>query len=98
MKLNYGGKTNICIDCKKACGGCSWTAVDPETDELKFEPVPGWEAKKAFYMNCGVPQETYHITACPLFEMDEKRPVTKMGELSLEELRHLLAHWRRRGE
>ena len=71
--------TNICISCKKACGGCSWTAVDPITDKLKFEPVPGWTAKEVS-LNIGKNKHgkrsfvsTYWITACPLFEADERR-------------------------
>ena len=31
-----------CDTCRKACGGCSWTAIDPMTGEVRGEPVPGW--------------------------------------------------------
>lgn len=63
-------KSNICITCEKACGGCSWSAVDPRTNKVRFEPVPGWTAKKVL-LNLGTKHskttfcETYHITACP---------------------------------
>lgn len=63
-------KTNICFNCKKACGDCSWSE--------KFEPVPGWTAKKVM-LNLGVTHkkrrwaETYYITACPEFEPDPPR-------------------------
>lgn len=61
---------NICFDCERACGGCSWTEVDPETGKLRWEPVPGWTAEptvlKIGSNQTGLRyQETYHITACP---------------------------------
>ena len=73
-------KTNICIDCQKACGGCSWSEIDPETERPRFEPVPGWTARKVV-LNTGfdgrsnrkVFVETYHITACPQFVPDPPR-------------------------
>lgn len=75
-------RTNICIDCQKACGGCSWSEADPVTGKLRFEPVPGWTAKKVL-LNLGrrsgngrkVVTETYHITACPEFVPVEERKV-----------------------
>lgn len=69
---------NICIDCKKASGGCSWSEVDPVTGKILFEPVPGWDAKKVKLRNGqtrkGVPIyiDTYSIKACPLFEKEER--------------------------
>ena len=70
-----GQTTNICFDCKKACGGCSWSAVDPVTGKVKYEPVPGWTARKVRYCvgysgRKRVYTDTYHITACPLFDGD----------------------------
>lgn len=68
-------KANICFDCDRACGGCSWTEIDPETEKPRFEPVPGWTAKKV-KLRLGACNklvniaETYHITACPLFTPD----------------------------
>jgi hypothetical protein len=70
-------RANICIDCKKACGGCSWSAVDPKTGKIRFEPVPGWTAE-AVLLKLGAYgsrkyerlTDTYHITACPEFEGD----------------------------
>lgn len=69
---------NICFDCERACGGCSWTEVDPETGKLRWEPVPGWTAEptvlKIGSNQTGLRyQETYHITACPLFDRSPKR-------------------------
>lgn len=57
---------NICFDCDRACGGCSWSEVDLETKRTRFEPVPGWTAKKVLLHG----DQTYHITACPLFKPD----------------------------
>jgi hypothetical protein len=61
-------KTNICFDCDRACGGCSWSR--------NFEPVPGWTAQKVS-LNMGNSARrkqrytiTYSITACPLFTPD----------------------------
>jgi hypothetical protein len=73
-------QTNICFDCKKACGGCSWSEINPETRKPRFEPVPGWTAEKAILRTGtdmhGIQKiETYAISACPLFEEDEPRKV-----------------------
>lgn len=76
-----GGSTNICFDCTKACGGCSWTEINPDTKHPRFEPVPGWTAKKVL-LNVGshkggrVVIETYHITKCPQFTKDRPRKDT----------------------
>lgn len=63
---------NICVHCKNAFGGCSWSEVDPNTKKVRFEPVPGWTACKRVLMDYRVAGkrriiETYHITACPQF-------------------------------
>lgn len=77
--LKNKNKANICIDCKKSCGGCSWSAADPVTGKLLFEPVPGWTAKKVKLRlgesKKGVMRyiDTYSITACPLFEKDDRK-------------------------
>lgn len=69
---------NICIDCKKACGGCSWSEVDPSTGAIRFEPVPGWTAQKSKLLSgsnrdgSGRYVDTYSIKACPLFEQESK--------------------------
>lgn len=70
-----GRKTNICFDCRRACGGCSWSELDPDTGKPRFQPVPGWTAKPVRLnigtTTCGrVMVDTYHITACPLFSDD----------------------------
>ena len=68
-------KANIFFNCKKACGDCSWSE--------KFEPVPGWTAKKVM-LKTGTsgkkPRwvETYYITACPEFETDQPRKTSNL--------------------
>lgn len=70
--------TNICFDCQKACGGCSWSELDPDTLKTRFKPVPGWTAEKVKYQTQAINGgakfcDTYHITACPEFVRDEPR-------------------------
>lgn len=75
-------RANICFDCQKACGGCSWSEIDPSTKKPRFEPVPGWTAEP-IRMQIGnnqygkVMTDTYRITACPEFVADEPRQVEK---------------------
>jgi hypothetical protein len=86
-------KANICFDCQKACGRCLWSA--------KFEPVPGWTAKKTI-LQVGenrtgkVFHETYHITDCPEFEPDEKRKNIS-GEVTDDQFALMKAMWKREG-
>lgn len=78
MKNPKQNKANICMDCKKACGGCSWSRWDEKNKRVAFEPVPGWTAEKVPYKSepgrhsrnrYGVELDyTYKITACPEFE------------------------------
>ena len=71
--------TNICFDCQNACGGCSWTEIDPVTKRPRFEPVPGWTAKPVLLVigrdkgNKERITKTYHVTKCPQFIPDEPR-------------------------
>lgn len=67
--VKWGSTANICFDCQRACGQCPWSAHDPATGELLFLPVAGWSAKKSEKNG----NDTYHITACPLFIPDEPR-------------------------
>ena len=71
--VELGSKTNICFDCANACGGCSWSEIDPVTKKPRFEPVPGWTAKKVrLKLRTKHYAETYHITACPEFVPDNR--------------------------
>ena len=69
---NRGG-TNICFDCKKACGKCSWSEIDPETKKPAFKPVEGWTAIRVPYLigaGSGI-DSTYYISKCPEFEPED---------------------------
>lgn len=99
-------RANICIDCNRACGGCSWSEVDPVTDKIRFEPVPGWTAEPV-YKQIGTKGrgkrqivDTYRITACPLFEGDNykvKHDMTYLSESEsdwfLKNIRNILKRW-----
>ena len=101
-KYKTQGKTNICFDCQKACGDCSWSALDPVTLKPQFVPIPGWTATKVV-LKTGHPgkpyalTETYHITKCPEFVPDKKRKSASL-ELTEEQFAFLLKQWKRRGE
>ena len=105
-KKHVSARPNICFDCKNACGACSWSAVDPATGKVKFEPVPGWTAEKVI-LNAGWSNgkpyftETYHIKACPLFDKDKPR-ISNNDELTETEsrdfvgiARYLVKRWDR---
>lgn len=82
---------NICFRCQNACGGCSWSEVDPETGRPRFEPVPGWTAVPSGHYKTVRGKrkfiESHRITACPEFVPDEPRDrqVTGIGANDYEE-------------
>ena len=104
LRGNKETKTNICFDCQKACGGCSWSEYDPQKRGTRFEPVPGWTAEKV-PLRTGTDQrgtrviETYAITACPEFVPDEPRKVdyrqlsVKQNEAFVKNLESILRKW-----
>lgn len=55
----------LCWDCKNATGLCPWSAWK--------EPIEGWTATPTVIDNMGEKIRSYRITACPLFEREEKR-------------------------
>ena len=59
---NYTQKT-ICWDCRKARGGCTWSA--------ELEPVEGWEAEPTV-RKPGTKDEmhSFIVYDCPEFERD----------------------------
>ena len=67
----------LCWKCQNACGGCPWTEVDPVTKKVRFEPVPGWDAKPVRRWTATgslrVRMESYSIKSCPMFVPDEPR-------------------------
>ena len=97
QKYNQSG-ANICFDCEKACGGCSWSAFDPETDKVRFEPVPGWTAEKTLLRggHSGQYFETYHITACPEYVQEKPKLVSSMS-ISDEKFAELIEQWKLMG-
>lgn len=92
-----GDMTNICFDCQRAAGQCPWSALDPETGEPAFRPVPGWTAEKV-QLNLGsdkngpILAETYHVTACPLYLPDPLRESSTL-QMELDDLRRLLKRY-----
>lgn len=104
LRGNKETRTNICFDCKKACGGCSWSEYDTEKKRTRFEPVPGWTAEKVALRTGTDPNgariiETYAISACPLFEPDEPRKVdyrqlsVGQSEAFVENIERILRKW-----
>lgn len=54
-------KEQLCCSCRKAYGGCAWSA--------RFEPVEGWEANPTIIkQELGREIESYEILKCPEYE------------------------------
>lgn len=54
----------LCWKCEKACGRCPWSHHGA--------PIEGWQAELAPILSFeGAKVESYEITTCPLFEMNE---------------------------
>lgn len=50
----------LCWNCKKACGGCSWSKG--------FVPIVGWDATPHITDEDNErPIHTYHVKSCPEF-------------------------------
>lgn len=94
--------TNICFDCQKACGGCSWSEINPDTGKPRFQPVEGWTAERVL-INIGNEggarrlSETYHIMKCPEFVPDEQRESDSCN-ITMEQMEVILGRWIRMGE
>lgn len=53
----------LCWDCRKACGGCSWSE--------EHLPVPGWTALETkIRMKADVFEPSFIVIACPEFDRD----------------------------
>lgn len=94
-----GDMTNICFDCQRATGECPWSALDPETGEPAFRPVPGWTAEPVRYAmqrydsdGRMMYDDSFHITACPLYLPDPPRESSTL-QMELDDLRRLLKRW-----
>ena len=63
----------LCWDCERACGGCSWTEWDRDTDQIRYEPVPGWTAiptvlpSNNTFSQDHPSNRSYKVIACPLY-------------------------------
>lgn len=69
-----------CWTCENATGKCSWTEFDSETGKIKFQPVPGWDAKPTRRRLCGKTiMESYEVRDCPQYVPDG------LSRLSLED-------------
>lgn len=87
QSVKFGSGGSICGYCKRACGKCPWSEIDPETDKPRFQPVEGWEAEPS-----SVWPDGWQVKNCPLHEPDEPRwspPV----ECTLEQLQVLARKW-----
>lgn len=60
-------KTNICFDCEKAVGGCSWARDFIPPEGCTYEPI--YDTRK----NGGGVMIGAYISACPLFEQSPHR-------------------------
>ena len=67
----------ICWSCQNACGGCPWTEVDPDTDQIRALPVEGWIAKKHLQQYADKDGrrmvESYEVLYCPQYSPDPPR-------------------------
>ena len=61
----------VCWDCKKATGGCSW--VDD------FKPIEGWDARPTVVDDM---EQSFEIKSCPEFEEDDIKLIS-LKELGL---------------
>ena len=74
----YTKQANICFDCENYWK-CQWSAVNHETNKIRFDPIPGWTATPVVrYEKNGnhvYKTDTYSITACPQFVPTPERKV-----------------------
>lgn len=68
---------NICADCLKSTGGCSWSGVDKKTNTPRFEPVPGWVAEPTTVGAGRAAQPSFDIKYCPEFVRDPRCSLPK---------------------
>lgn len=52
----------LCWSCKKACGGCLWSAF--------LKPVKGWEAESTVVIDNRYISNSYSVKSCPEYEYD----------------------------
>ena len=64
----YTKPMTLCWKCANACGKCSWS-------DGTFTPVEGWTAEETWLreQHADGAIQSFHVTACPLFEDDTDR-------------------------
>lgn len=64
----------LCWSCRRALGtmGCPWCEYDEMEHRVRFDPVPGWTAKKQVRVHG---MTSYTVIQCPLYLGDEERSV-----------------------
>lgn len=70
----YMGLASICFDCRRACGGCSWSEIDPKTGHPRFQPPEGCVTEnyvRSDRKSADGEFRTTRIVSCPLFVPDE---------------------------
>lgn len=87
-------RPTLCWSCARACGGCSWTARDPKTHAVRFEPVNGWEAEKTTINSSKSEHgekcyryttDSYRVVRCPLYVPDRRtRAKSAMPEWAMQ--------------
>ena len=77
----------LCWTCQNALGGCSWTERDPVTEQIRFQPVEGWLAKKTirrYTDDHGFRLvESYDVLYCPSYRPDPPREPVLPGPTPL---------------
>lgn len=76
LPRHYGYGEHLCWDCENACGGCSWTEVDPVTGKVRFKPVEGWKTRIVKVNTGRHIVEKEQIYDCPLFIPTKSKGVT----------------------
>ena len=59
MRKRCESNNQLCWDCKKACGGCSWSSC--------FKPVDGWDAEESIVKDNSGDIISYKVKKCPEF-------------------------------
>lgn len=62
--------TNICFDCQRAVGYCSWSEIDPKTKRPRFKIVDGSVTKKVKRKVGRKFVDAEIILSCPIFLPD----------------------------
>lgn len=72
--IQRSSSATLCWQCRKACGGCSWTSWDFKRERPRFEPVEGWEAVPRMLYAADKARggvQSYEVRHCPEFKPDQ---------------------------